>query len=185
MQNHFAGGNIETIQDGSRSVVLATGTIGGDAGGIIGGTEQDDTLDGRGGDDLLFGGQGRDILLGGTGNDRIDGGLGRDILDGGAGNDMLTGGSGQDTFVFRPTAADGGPGHDVILDFSNGDLIDLRAFHTRFRALDDDHDRRLERGEGDRHIDISIDHHDTVLTFDQGSIRIENYTRLDPGHFLF
>jgi serralysin len=185
VQNHFAGGNIETIQDDSRSVVLATGTVGGDAGGIIGGTGQDDIFDGRGGDDLLFGGHGRDILLGGTGDDRIDGGFGRDILDGGAGNDMLTGGPGRDTFVFRPASADGGPGHDVILDFSNGDLIDLRAFHTSFRAFDDDRDRRLEDGEGDGRIEICIDHGDAVLTFDQSSIRIENYTRLDSGDFLF
>ena len=184
VQNHFAGGNIETIQDGSRSVVLATGTVGGDAGGIIGGTGHDDTLDGRGGDDLLFGGHGRDILLGGTGNDRIDGGFGRDIIDGGAGNDMLSGGAGQDTFVFRPASADGGPGHDVMLDFSHGDLIDLRAFQTGFRALDG-RGRWPQSGEGDGHFEISIDHGDMVLTFDQSSIRIENYTRLDPGDFLF
>jgi Ca2+-binding RTX toxin-like protein len=181
--NHFAGGAIESLTAGTKTVVLATGTIGGDASGIISGTSGDDTLDGRGGDDLLFGAGGKDTLIGGLGNDRIEGGNGRDIIDGGAGDDLLMGGGGRDTFVFRPASLDGGPGHDTIRNFNNSDLLDLRAFHLSFRDLDYDHHGRWQNV-GNDHIDISIDHGDTVITLGQSSIRIEDFTHLSLGNLL-
>jgi Ca2+-binding RTX toxin-like protein len=100
--NHFAGNPIETLQAGTRTMVLATGNTGGTGGGIISGSDGPDTLDGRGGDDFLFGDNGPDRLIGGTGDDR------------------LTGGNGGDTFVFEP-----GFGHDVITDFTHADRIEF------------------------------------------------------------
>ena len=106
-------------------MVLAKGLVGADLPGIITGSNQSETLDGRGGDDFLFGGNGNDVLLGGAGNDRLDGENGRDVLDGGTGNDILTGGHGGDSFVFKP-----GYGHDTITDFSVfEDRLDMSGFH--------------------------------------------------------
>ena len=76
--DHFAGHAIENIVAGSQTVVLATGTIGGNASGLIAGSNKSETLDGRGGDDLLYGNDGHDKLIGGEGNDRLDAGKGDD-----------------------------------------------------------------------------------------------------------
>ncbi len=83
----------------------------------------DDTLDGGSGRDWLKGGRGDDDLFGGTGSDHLQGGRGNDRLDGGAGNDCLKGGRGDDVFVF----AEGG-GRDTIIDFRQGDTIELVGF---------------------------------------------------------
>jgi Ca2+-binding RTX toxin-like protein len=101
--DHFNGHQIETIAtpDG-QSMVLANGLVGGNGSGIIGGTHQGETLDGRGGDDFLFAGNGGDRLIGGDGDDR------------------LSGGHGPDTFVFGP-----GFGHDIVTDFSHADHIEF------------------------------------------------------------
>lgn len=126
VEDHFAGKTVETIQIGTQTFVFATGSTGGDAGGILTGTDGRDTLDGRGGDDILYGNNGNDTLLGGLGNDLLDGGNGRDILEGGAGDDILTGGRGGDTFVFKP-----GSGHDTITDFSFfEDRLDISGVHN-------------------------------------------------------
>ena len=165
--NHFAGGQVENAQDAftGRVVTLAVGLTGGDASEIIAGTDKGETLDGRGGNDLLYGNGGKDTLLGGEGDDLLDGGQGKDVLEGGNGNDTLFGGKGDDTFVFACNS-----GNDVIKDFDKGqDQIDLAAFNTTFRSLDDDHDGRLENGEGDSHIAINVSHGDTVLTFEGGA----------------
>jgi Ca2+-binding RTX toxin-like protein len=101
--NHFAGQQVENIVDANHnSMVLATGTTGGNSPGIIAAGNGGETLDGKGGDDFLFGGNGSDRLIGGDGNDR------------------LTGGNGQDTFVFGP-----GFGHDTITDFTPADRIEF------------------------------------------------------------
>ena len=185
--DQFNGHPIETLVDSHGiSLVLATSMTGGDLGGIIGGTDGDDVIDGRGGDDYLYGGKGNDHLLGGTGDDHLDGGQGRDVLDGGPGNDILTGGSGHDVFVFAPASPNfPGSGNDVITDFQAGkDRIDLTAFHTSFRALDDNHDGRLESGEGDGRISVHVSHGDTTLTFNGGSVRIEDVAHLTVHDFL-
>jgi Ca2+-binding RTX toxin-like protein len=80
-----------------------------------------DTLDGGGDRDELDGGDGNDLLTGGADADKLIGNAGDDRLVGGAGNDVLTGGSGNDVFVFS-----GEMGRDVVKDFADGDLIDLR-----------------------------------------------------------
>lgn len=111
--NHFLEANrVESLSDGATTVVLAAGLVGGDASGLISGTNGNEVLDGHGGDDLLFAGGGDDWLIGGTGKDR---------LDGGAGANILTGGSGSDTFIF---ARD--PFMDLVTDFQPG--IDILAF---------------------------------------------------------
>jgi serralysin len=170
--DHFAGQAIERIEDVARSVVLSISNIGGDASGIIAGSDAGETLDGRGGDDLLFGGKGNDRLLGGQGNDRIDGGKGRDVIDGGAGDDVLTGGGGRDTFVFTPFS-----GNDVITDFSSEDVLDLSE-------LRGDGGFRWDRSFGFGQISIAIDGDDTLLSFEGGSVRVENYTHFHPGNLI-
>ena len=87
-------------------MVIATGLIGGNASGIISGTDGAETLDGRGGDDFLFGNAGFDRLIGGDGDD---------LLVGGASSNSLSGGAGRDTFRFYR-----GDGTDFILDFELG-----------------------------------------------------------------
>jgi Ca2+-binding RTX toxin-like protein len=105
--NQFAGDPnkvIETLftRDTGKSLVLATGLIGGPLPGIIVAGNGGETLNGNGGDDLLFGGNGPDRIIGGTGDD------------------TLTGGNGPDTFVFAA-----GFGHDVITDFTPADRIEF------------------------------------------------------------
>ena len=108
--NHFVADNtVENAKAGGVTVVLATGNIGGNAGGIISGTEASDVIDGRGGDDLLYGN---------GGNDRIFGGDGDDLLVGGRGCDVLWGGDGADTFKFFA-----GDGRDRIRDFQSGEDV--------------------------------------------------------------
>lgn len=110
--DHFTTGTVEFLNQNGKNVVLATGLVGGDASGLITGTNAADEMDGNGGDDILFGNAGKDLLLGDLGDDALDGGHGRDTLDGGLGDDTLTGGEGRDTFAFRR-----GDGHDTITDF--------------------------------------------------------------------
>jgi serralysin len=202
--DHFAGHPIENLLDATHGVVLATSTVGGNASGIIAGTDRNNLLDGRGGDDLLYGNEGNDDLLGGAGNDLIDGGAGNDVLNGESGDDTMIGGPGRDTFVFAPTSADGGAcGNDLVADFASGlarlgaqgrpgesfdpkgDVIDLTAFHTSFRAVDTNRDGVLGGGDGDGHISVQIDGNDTVLSFAEGSIRIADIVNLHVNDFLF
>ena len=84
-----------------------------------------DMLSGGDGDDTLNGGIGNDMLSGGDGDDTLNGDAGDDTLTGGAGDDDLSGGAGADTFVF--STADSGDS-DAILDYTDGDKIDLTAF---------------------------------------------------------
>ena len=80
---------------------------------------------GTSGVDTVFGGLGADTLFGGSGNDSLNGGAGNDVLIGGTGHDSLHGGGGADRFLFDDRAI----GVDTILDFTKGDVIDLRAFN--------------------------------------------------------
>ncbi|TWF59313.1 tandem-95 repeat protein [Neorhizobium alkalisoli] len=79
-----------------------------------------DVIDGGDGNDYLFGGNGADVINGGVGNDTLFGDAGDDVLIGDKGNDRMTGGAGNDSFVFRS-----GFGHDTILDFGGGDIVDI------------------------------------------------------------
>ena len=203
--NHFAGDAIEFVQDATGTKVMATSLIGGDLPGIIAGSDSDETMNGNGGDDILYGNGGNDTLLGGADNDVLDGGKGNDILDGGSGDDTLTGGKGHDTFVFAPLGSDGLPGgNDVITDFTHGqDRIDLTAFHTSigelfgghgndfnyegFRDLghEGDQNGRSDHHQGSGPITIQQDGHDTVLSYDGGSIRVVGDTHLQASDFIF
>ena len=180
--DHFAGQTVENIVDANgNSMVLATGLIGGNAPGIITGTNGNDLLDGKGGNDILFGGKGDDRLIGGDGDDR------------------LTGGKGHDTFVFGP-----GSGHDVVTDFSPGhSLFNGFGFFTPpgLEALAE----RLGHGhglaQGDQiEFDGGVFHdfrqvlaashqvgHDTVITIDANdSITLQGVAlhSLHAGNFL-
>lgn len=99
------------------------------------GMDGDDRLNGGAGDDVLIGGDGDDTLDGGAGTDLLVGGYGRDTIRGGTGlnflvdgpgDDDLYGGTDADFFIFSPTFGTGGS--DYILDWSDGDSIDLSAF---------------------------------------------------------
>ena len=92
----------------------------------------DDKLYGEAGDDMLSGDSGADMLWGGKGRDTLAGGEGADTLNGGTEDDVLTGGGGEDTFVFAP-----GDGNDIITDFENGDMINLKAFDIGEDGMDE------------------------------------------------
>jgi VCBS repeat-containing protein len=115
-----------TLNGGNGDAVL-TGTAGDEA---INGGNGADRLFGLAGADALDGGKGDDTLSGGSGIDSLSGGSGDDRLDGGAGDDQLIGGSGADRFVFS-----GGFGHDVVTDFSHGDI--LQVDHALFANFND------------------------------------------------
>ncbi|UWR45182.1 metallopeptidase [Phaeobacter inhibens] len=89
------------------------------------GREADDTLrgaDGRDtmvgglGEDRLFGGNGADLLIGGTGGDAYSGGSDDDVLYGNRGHDMLHGGSGNDHLL-------GGIGRDTLVGGDGSDTL--------------------------------------------------------------
>jgi Ca2+-binding RTX toxin-like protein len=94
---------------------------------------------------ILTGGVGADVLSGGAGNDTLIGNGGADRLTGGVGRDVFWGGDGNDTFVFALVGdsvlvnrgAVGGVTAatvtqlEVIMDFAQGDRIDLSAIDAR------------------------------------------------------
>ncbi len=92
-----------------------------------------DTLMGGDGDDMLSAASGENMLVGGAGDDTLTGGTGDDTLNGGGGDDDLSGGGGDDTFVFSPM--DGAGDSDAILDYTDGDMIDLSAFELTEEQL--------------------------------------------------
>jgi Ca2+-binding RTX toxin-like protein len=81
---------------------------------------------GGSGNDKITGNDADNKLWGNGGNDAIVGGAGDDLVVGGAGKDTLTGGAGNDVFgyMFANESAIGA-NRDVILDFAEGDKIDL------------------------------------------------------------
>jgi Ca2+-binding RTX toxin-like protein len=99
------------------------GTAGDDR--LIGQSDINDAMSGRGGDDQLFGLSGNDLLDGGIGRDQLFGGAGDDILIGGPGGDLLVGGEGADRHVFFTLTERG----DQIrgFDATESDTLDLSA----------------------------------------------------------
>ncbi len=93
---------------------------------LMGGLAGDDVLLGRKGDDELFGGEGNDELRGGQGDDILHGEDGSDDLIGGAGNDLLKGGDGDD--MLRGRSGDdrlyGEAGDDLLFGGSGDDILD-------------------------------------------------------------
>jgi Ca2+-binding RTX toxin-like protein len=181
---------------------------GGVGSGIISGTDGNDAMDGRGGDDWLYGnggndrmlgGDGNDHLFGGAGNDVLDGGTGDDVLNGGPGNDRLIGGAGNDTFVVTPVSVSPGgsdkldfsavkaeANHTTIEDFVSGqDHLDLTAFHTSFDALVANQPGHPEHNGGASTVTLTTEGHDSVLTFDGGTVRILDVAHMHASDFLF
>jgi glycerophosphoryl diester phosphodiesterase len=118
--------------------------VGGDAGEILTGSADMDTVAGGLGDDLIDGGEGDDVLRGdanrrspgGTigGNDEIYGGPGDDRIGGKGGNDFLFGEVGDDE-IFGDDGddlLDGGLGNDTLTgdDFSGGEGRDTFVLAT-------------------------------------------------------
>lgn len=94
----------------------------------ITGQNGNDRLNGAYGNDTLMGGSGQDFLSGGGGKDQLSGGDGSDILVGGAASDILSGGAAKDMFVFTAVAQ----GKDTITDFNTSeDVIDLRQIFAQ------------------------------------------------------
>lgn len=148
----------DTLRGGAGNDLLEGGAgndyLDGNAGDNIlrGGDGEDRLTSSTFGNNLMEGGAGNDILSGGAGNDRMLGGAGNDILQlestygntartltmaGEDGNDTLrvgfassnikivaSGGAGADTFVISSFA------DLTILDFSPGDVLDLRSIHS-------------------------------------------------------
>jgi Ca2+-binding RTX toxin-like protein len=86
------------------------------------------------GNDILAGGAKNDFVNGGAGNDQLFGLGGNDILIGGAGTDQLRGGNGRDSFRFGDVSDSAVGAGDTIVDFQNGDRIDLSAIDANSGA---------------------------------------------------
>jgi serralysin len=81
---------------------------------------------GGAGNDTLTGNDAANRLVGNAGTDALDGGAGDDVLIGGAGKDTLTGGAGDDLYSYTARSdSTVGAGRDLIMDFAEGDKIDL------------------------------------------------------------
>lgn len=92
---------------------------------LILGFDGNDNLVGRRGDDDLYGGDGHDYLRGQAGNDVLNGEAGDDVLVGGNGNDELAGGSGDDWLSGGRgnDQLEGGSGHDVLKGNAGNDTL--------------------------------------------------------------
>lgn len=123
------GGNDLLIGRGGKDALF-----GEDGRDVLKGGSGNDWLDGGSGNDTLRGDGGKDNMKGGNGNDKLFGGRGNDWLDGGAGNDKLKGNAGNDVFDFSG-------GRDIVLDFQEGDSINLvdAAGIRNFRDLKNNH----------------------------------------------
>lgn len=122
-------------------------------------------------DDLLIGNSKANLLRGGYGDDRLKGGGGGDTLEGEGGDDILTASTGADVFLYRATADD--LGVDTIKGFR--DKEDKIQF-----------DKSMDV---DRFSDLTITKlgHDVVVTYDLGSITIEDIgiTKITAADFIF
>lgn len=82
------------------SIVTGSGSFNGDKdNNLILGSEQADTIQGKGGDDCIVGGGGDDDLDGKKDNDVLLGGPGDDILNGDKDTDVCIGGPGTNQFI--------------------------------------------------------------------------------------
>jgi Ca2+-binding RTX toxin-like protein len=136
--NHLTGGgggDVLAGEAGNDSILGGAGAdtlLGGAGADSLDGGAAGDHLEGGDGNDQLFGGNGNDELFGDDGNDTITGDGGNDTIHGGMGTDQLFGGAGNDTFVIQ--AHD--DGIDKIMDFHQGDVIDLSDTSTHgFKSL--------------------------------------------------
>lgn len=103
---------------------------------LIGGLEGDDALFGRGGDDEIFGGDGNDYIKGGSGGDILHGEDGRDYLMGGRGDDVIHGGAGRD-MLHGQTGDDtlrGGADSDRMFGAKGDDVLHGDEGHDELRG---------------------------------------------------
>ncbi|WP_424140042.1 hypothetical protein [Roseomonas chloroacetimidivorans] len=148
------GASADTLLGGNGNDTL----IGGDGNDSLSGGADNDNLDGGAGNDTLSGGSGDDILAGSAGRDTLTGSSGDDHLIGGLDSDTLSGGSGNDSFVFSQLLdSKVGSGHDVILDFGHGDVIDLSLIDAMPNTSGDDAfsfigDHAFTRQAGELHV---------------------------------
>lgn len=148
------------------------------------GLDGDDRLNGQNGDDTITGGDGNDRIDGGDGVDRIDGGAGDDILISGLGGEMggvlvgdvLIGGAGADQFMFKS----GFEGADRILDFEDGDTIDLSRIDANKSLSGNQSFKFGDLSEGPGHVEITYNAQsdETVIAYISGS------RRFDPGMII-
>jgi Ca2+-binding RTX toxin-like protein len=130
------------------------------------GNSYSDILHGFTGNDKIIGGAGTDRVFGDSGSDHLSGGSGSDRLSGGVASDYLCGGAGADRFVFSR-----GAGRDLVTDFQDGlDQIEIATGAERFADI-----RIQQRG------------HDTVLTFADVSVTLEDVNRhqITANDFIF
>ncbi|HEY6281120.1 MAG TPA: calcium-binding protein [Burkholderiales bacterium] len=97
-----------------------------DRGFDIGGTENDDFIEGTVVTDRIDAKTGNDTVIGKAGDDNILGGAGNDILQGDAGNDTLEGDDGNDSLVggFGDDVLRGGEGNDELLGEDGNDVLE-------------------------------------------------------------
>lgn len=73
----------------------------------------------------VFGGASADLIIGGAQADDLSGGAGGDRIEGGGGADVIRAGAGADIFGYRAISDSTAGARDRIMDFAQGDLIDL------------------------------------------------------------
>lgn len=207
--DHFVGGRaVERFFDlggDIGEVVLSVDLVGGDLPGIISGTDDGETMDGRGGNDVLYANGGRDWVIGGDGDDRLYGQRGNDTVEGGEGDDSIWGGDGKDTIVggagadelsggkgrdsFKYAAADESPqgDGDTIIDFRPGqDTIDFSDLPGRLKFIDDHHFTRAGQVRvadcgDDTLVQVNLDGNRHTVELE---IRLEGNLHIDEGDFL-
>ena len=134
------GAGKDTIRGGWGAPTAATYTAGRESlGNLLGGGDDDDTIDGGSGVDTITGGDGNDVLRGNGGNDSIFAEAGIDLVYGGLGNDKLYGsvgaglltstlyGDDDDDELYGVGYADalfGGRGNDAIWAGPGDDYLD-------------------------------------------------------------
>lgn len=117
---------------GQQLLVIASGFAIGESLRFNGSAELDGTFDVRGG-------TGFDMITGGTGNDRIWGNLGADNLKGGWGADTF-----EYTSISESLSASGS--RDIIVDFSEEDLIDLSKIDSNGGGAGDEPFKFMSEG---------------------------------------
>lgn len=116
IQATYPGWDWDSIQPVSVPVWVGISVGGSPDDDIINGTSGNDTLDGGVGNDQIYGHDGNDTLEGGTGDDLVYGGDGTNTIYGEDGNDTLDGGNHVDTIY-------GGNGNDVIYGRDGNDNL--------------------------------------------------------------
>ncbi|MCC4276028.1 tandem-95 repeat protein [Marinomonas communis] len=174
----------KTESDIAEFELTATVTTDGDSSGIVGSSDEEDTV-GTGGDDYLVGSSDEDSLLGGAGNDVLFGGDDESV-------DVLVGGEGSDIFILdNDTNLGNGFTEDVLMDFNASedaldisDLLDLpsdtnsedidavQAFLEANVSISEDDEgvKHLSIGEGDEKQDVATFGSDSNLDTDSSGL---------------